>query len=470
MLKSRLQVNIESAEGLTRPSPLRHHSPHSQGKLAESANCVQVLELPRKPEYKAEYSFARLPRKALTQFNHGLHKYPAKFIPQLPQWALTYADLGGKHTVLDPFCGSGTTLVESGLRGCASVGTDISPLAVVITRAKTARLESKTATKAIQEVLRTAKMISKGIVPLLKPGSECLGLHRTWSFWFRPDEMSRLIALREAIIQECGGFDSDLGVFLLACLSSIAKSCSRLNEDQIKVRFDDLKELSEPFGAFDEVATNAVVTQMELSAKYDEVGARFRVEQTSAAKTNIDGNSVDAIITSPPYINAIDYTMAHKYNLFILGLIRPQQFKAHCRDYIGVTERAVRVADIRQIPETGFESVDAIVSSLWEAQTSTAKNRAFVVAQYFRGMSESFAEMRRVLRKNCRVFFVVGENNRICGHIVPTATLLGEIAQANGLSTELLFFHRLANRSSMRLNRSATGGQVGREAIYVFAK
>lgn len=176
------------------------------------------------------------------------------------------------------------------------------------------------------------------------------------------------------------------------------------------------------------------------------------------------------MITSPPYINAVDYTMAHKYNLFVLGLLPPDEFKAHCRDYIGVTERAVRSGDMACMPPCPTNSVQSVVHSLQALDTPTSRNRAYCVAQYFDGMGKALAEGYRLLDDGGLYFLVVGESNRICNILVPTADLLEEIANDVGFVTELRFFHVLANRSSMRLNRSATGGSIARERIYVFRK
>jgi hypothetical protein len=279
--------------------------------------------------------------------------------------------------------------------------------------------------------------------------------------------MSLLLALRNAITTECGT-DPELEQFLLACLSSIAKSCSFLNEDQIKVRFDKTKKLAEPLQAFQSFARDSLLKQIVLGRAYRRAGARFLTEKRCATSTGLPPKSVDRIITSPPYINAIDYSMAHKYNLFILGLLDPALFKAHCREYIGVTERAVRSQDLQTVPLIADDGVDPIINALWAQGTPTSRNRAFVIGQYFRGMRSAFEEFLRVLRPQGQFFFVVGETNRICGLTVETAALLSSIAQRLGFVVAQQFYHCLANRSSMRLNRSTTGGTVKREAIYIF--
>lgn len=430
-----------------------------------------VSELPSNPIDGAEYSFRQLTRKDVVRNNHSLHKYPAKFIPQIPQWALDYGAPKPHETILDPFCGSGTTLVEAGVRGCYAIGTDVSPLAVVITRAKTAQIkltESKVHL-AIDAVCIHADRLAPSIERDLVSDPESHSLHKTWSFWFRPREMALLLALRKAITDEYRT-DGELEQFLLACLSSIAKSCSFLNEDQIKVRFDKTKKVAHPITAFRTFARDSLLKQLALGKAYRSAGARFLVEKRCAMSLCLASSSVDRIITSPPYINAIDYTMAHKYNLFILGLLEPSLFKSHCREYIGVTERAVRSQDLKTIPVVGDVGVDSVVRSLWAQDTPTSRNRAFVVAQYFRGMRSAFEEFLRVLRRHGHFFFVVGETNRICGLTVETASLLSSIAQQIGFTVDRYFYHCLANRSSMRLNRSITGGTVAREAVYIFRK
>lgn len=430
-----------------------------------------VEALPKNPTQGVTYSFERIARGKVTAWSHGLHKYPAKFIPQIPQWALSHCDLKSGQTILDPFCGSGTTLVEAGVAGYNAIGTDISPLATLITQAKTTILTESPAqiAKLTKKLCLAADRARAEIETDFESsrGESCHGMHWTWANWFEARELGGLVALREAISEIA---PDHLKPFLLACLSSITKACSRLDENQIKVRLDPEKSIAEPLVAFAGLVERAAMAQRALSAAFARHALTFDVRCRSAASTGVAGRSVDAIISSPPYLNAIDYTMNQKYNLFVTGVLDPDRFKEHCRDYIGVTERAVRVSDSATIPEIGIHSIDAAVKALQSRGTALASNRAFVVFQYFQGMRDAFSECRRVLKRGGKAIFVVGESNRICGDILPTAEWLGELANAEGLETSLTFAHALANRSSMRLNRSTTGGSISREVVYVFRK
>lgn len=430
-----------------------------------------VSQLPARPRRGATYSFARLSRGDVTYGSHGLHKYPAKFIPQFPKWGLTYDPDTPASTVLDPFCGSGTTLVEAGLIGANAIGCDVSPLAVLITEAKCSTNAHTWDTEShLNSLLVTAKKSSAKLERTLtnNKGNACLGMHHTWGNWFEPLQLARLLAIREAIqASEC---TLDLKTFSLAILSSVVKACSYLNEDQIKVRFDHDKQLADPYVAFRTALTEATRQQAAISRAFAVAGSSFNAVVASASSIPLAPATVDRIITSPPYINAVDYTMAHKYNMFVLGLLEPESFKEHCREYIGVTERAVRVADMASIPDARNATANDVVRQLLGQDTSTARNRAYVVAQYFSGMYAAFESAYSVLKDRGLYVFVVGETNRICGLQVPTAQVLKEQAQSVGFSVEVDVYHELANRSSMRLSRSATGGTIGREQVYVFRK
>jgi SAM-dependent methyltransferase len=416
------------------------------------------------------YMFQRLSRQEVVSGTHGLHKYPAKFIPQLPRWALGYNRRRPTEVVVDPFCGSGTALVEAATRGDSAVGFDISPLATLISEAKLCTVfppETDAAVWILRLLARAEELVPE-ILDRLKTDSESDGLHHTWRFWFPDWHMARLLAIKHALDDTYES--SSFLVFLKACLSSVAKRSSYLNEDQIKVRYEARKELADPFTTFAQLAVTAVNRQKLVAKEILSSGGSGAVSCCSAVDLPLQPHSVDRIITSPPYINAVDYTMAHKYNLFLLGLVSPDTFKDHCRDYIGVTERAVRSIDLQRIERIGVPSIDGVVDSLRALETPTGSNRAFVVAQFFDGMRKALGEWVRILRPNGQAVVVIGESNRICGIQVGLAELFSDLAESQGLSPRVRFYHQLANRSSMRLNRSATGGTVKREVVLVLTR
>lgn len=440
--------------------------------MKSSIRVEVVSEFPQTPVLGTAYSLAGANRAEVVHGTHAAHKYPAKFIPQIPRWALNRIDTP-RAVVLDPFCGSGTTIVEAGRLGFRAKGCDISPLAALITRAKCSILEVNDLDvwcRLLPEIIGMAKRKSRPLAEELKDaiGRDVHDLHHTWSNWFEPESAARLVALRQAVNECCD--HPQLRDCALTALSSVVKSCSYLNEDQIKVRFDAEKQLADPFEVFQKASLDFIRKQLLLSNEYRVTEADFDIREASATTLPFERESVDAIVTSPPYINAVDYTMAHKYNLFVLGLIRPSEFKAHCRDYIGVTERAVRASDIASRPVCKVADISPWIKVLDDKNTPIASNRAFVVTQYFNGMYDSFVEAYRVMRAGGEYTMVVGEANRICGEAIPTANLVEACAVSAGFTVKEDFLHALANRSAMRLSRSQTGGEIPFERVLVFQR
>src|SRR5262249_44133921 len=110
-------------------------------KVVDDARFLEVRELPLVSQMEEGDLFAIALTNNTTRYTHGLHRFPAKYVPQIPAWAITnYLRPGG--VVLDPFVGSGTTLVECALQRCTAVGLDIDPLARFISAAKTTAIDA----------------------------------------------------------------------------------------------------------------------------------------------------------------------------------------------------------------------------------------------------------------------------------------------------------------------------------------
>ena len=151
-----------------------------------------------------------------TYLTHGIHPYAAKYIPQLPRLIIT-EHTNERNIVLDPFCGSGTTLLECALLGRRSVGVDSHPIATLIAQAKTNAL-SEDALSQIRAMLASLNASAcasqaEDFVPKLK------GLQH----WFQKTVITELSWLRSAI---CRVKDADARTFLECILSSIIVSVS----------------------------------------------------------------------------------------------------------------------------------------------------------------------------------------------------------------------------------------------------
>ncbi len=98
----------------------------------------------------------------VTAYTHGFHKYPAKFIPHIPKWAINkYLAGQTSKTILDPFCGSGTTLAEGILAGHNVIGIDIDPLSCLIAKVKTTNVNTSELNKVSDWLVKGIKKKKK---------------------------------------------------------------------------------------------------------------------------------------------------------------------------------------------------------------------------------------------------------------------------------------------------------------------
>ena len=123
-------------------------------------------------------------------FTHGFFKYPCKFIPNVPKWAIQKYTKKG-DLVLDPFAGSGTTLVEAILNKRDAIAIDFDTLSQLLCKVKTTNLSSKQL-KKIEEFWDTVNFKKKSNNKYLPD------LHNT-NHWFPEENIHKLLILRESI-------------------------------------------------------------------------------------------------------------------------------------------------------------------------------------------------------------------------------------------------------------------------------
>ncbi len=410
--------------------------------------------------------------RKVSDYTHGLHDYPAKYIPQIPKWAINYSKLHPGDTVLDPFCGSGTTLVEARLMGIDSYGIDINPLARLLAKAKVTPLcseEPHSLYKISTDLLKNIAADKD-----TKEAERYLNLHSNWRYWYDEKTITRLAKIKyniENFTPSIGKNDKDaenLKQFFLICFSSILKKCSYFDEKQIKVLRSKEKfkaGISDPYEAFKKALNSQVPKMVQFTNKCLETpSCEAKIIGNDAKSIHLPNDSIDLVVTSPPYINAIDYPFAHKYNLLILGLLKPDDYRPHSRDYIGVSERVLLKKTYNDIKLTGDAEIDFLIKKIYDVD----KIRAYIMWEYFTDMRTVFKEVYRVLDKDGKFIIVVG-SNYIRKNYVPTHLLLKKIAEKEGLLPNIKFFHRIQRRF-LGIPRNHTGGVIRDEMVAVFKK
>jgi len=248
-----------------------------------------------------------------TYLTHNFHTYPAKFIPQIPKSTILQLTKEG-DIVLDPFCGCGTTLVEAKLFNRHGIGVDLNPIAVLVSKAKTNKLNEAD----IKLIFSFLNAVEKDILKYYN--KEKIKLNYKIPEFYNRDHW-----FQENVLHELGiikGYikkieKPELKDFLFTAMSSIIVTVSN---QESNTRFAAINKQIKPFGTFFEFKKklyNMTLRIIEFSKKASD----SKIDVFEADTRNMSflkNNSVDHIVTSPPYANTYDYYLYHKFRMYWL--------------------------------------------------------------------------------------------------------------------------------------------------------
>ncbi|WP_049858502.1 hypothetical protein [Gloeothece citriformis] len=189
---------------------------------------------------------------------------------------------------------------------------------------------------------------------------------------------------------------------------------------------------------------------------------------------NIQGNKLyDAVITSPPYINAIDYVWASKFELHWLGMVANDRDRLNLYSQEIGTERLDK-KECQEIGKTGNLYLDQLIEDIYygryyQASKGQNKLRARVVYQYFLDMKIHFQKSFICLKQGGFYCFSRGDINKICGVNIPVAQLLTELASEIGFRQNFQFHLLLKNRK-LNLPRNVNWAGIIQLDTVVFLK
>lgn len=284
---------------------------------------------------------------------HGLHPYPAKFVPHIPRALIeAFSTKGG--TVLDPMCGSGTSLVEAALAGREAIGVDINPIAVLVSKSKTTALntdERESASRLLGEVARTRSAIVAGHWSSQAFYENSAPTFRNREKWFATQVIGELSYLRTQIL--------DLPSPAIRQLASCAFSAVLV---AVSNQESETRWCAKPKEVVPGMALARYGAKLQDSLdRLTEYEARHpssvAVNQADARRLPIADSSVDLVVTSPPYANAHDYYLYNKLRLFWLGHeVQPvQQAEIGSRN---------RHSDMREGIETYADAMAAVLAEV----------------------------------------------------------------------------------------------------------
>ena len=393
---------------------------------------------------------------------HSFHRFFGKLIPAIPAMAIElFTKPGG--LVLDPFCGSGTTLVEAVIRGRDAIGIDVNPLAVLISKVKTTKSSPDRLLESLERsILMGREILSNG----LPPHPYCVNIHH----WYRPGVIRELTALHSAVDQES---EEDSRAFLTACLSAINRNVSNADPQHVFPGYSKrLRQLDAErgrklnvFETFESGARKRIGYLEEL--RYVVSGAgKASVIQASADKLPELAREVDLVVTNPPYISSVRYLETLKLEMSWAGFVgSPAEYLNMDRLQIG-SERFSAEECCNFLP-SGIKTADSISRSLFE-NGHTKMSRT--VSLYFKRMADSLDRWDRVLQPGGRMVFKLSPS-RIRGQEVQTPEIITELLGRMGYVLEEDFRDDYnPNSRSLLTARNYYSGRIDSDRILVLKK
>jgi DNA modification methylase len=399
---------------------------------------------------------------------HSWYRFDLSFPPHLVRDYLHRFGIVPGQTVLDPFCGTGTVLVEARKRGIASIGIEANPMAHFATRTKTnwsidpdgliehARATACAARNELADsgLEDTTLFYSNGIDRLRRLPPEAEKLLLTGSISTLP--LHKTLVLRDRIEADCNSKYHDHE--LLALAKVLVQSISNLHfgpEVGVGTPKADAAVIDPWFSAVQEMADDLrMLRDMELPKV-----TALMADSRSLAKL-LAPASVDAVITSPPYPNEKDYTRTTRLESVVLGFFESAtDLRALKRRMVRSNTRGVYKGDDDDQWVKAFGEIEEIATAIEKRRLELGKTSGFermyprVTKLYFGGMAKHLAELRKALRPGAQLAYVVGDQASYLQVMIETGRLLGKIAESLGyeLAGIDLFRTRLATATRKQL-------------------
>jgi DNA modification methylase len=407
---------------------------------------------------------------------HLIHPYPAKLLVHIPFFFFSNNILSKPGDIVaDPFCGSGTVLLEGQLAGRIAIGADTNPLARLISKVKSTPLESQYLENAASRLLERIPTRPQTSRP------EVVNIDH----WFYPHVAKQLHCLSEAIDRTR---DKDLRNFFEVCLSSCVKKVS-LSDPRLSVPVrlrtgqypegHSLREKTDQHlrrlkrvkvvDVFNDILTSnkrrlktiePVAGVLPMSAVVSEDARSFCTGWRAIKGKNSSG--VQLVITSPPYPGAQKYIRSSSLSLGWLNLCEASELSKYKHATIGREE--FRQAECLEIKSTGISSADRILKSM-HAESPV---RAAIASTYLIEMRQVLNEIWQVLNPG-GYLVLVAANNTINGCEFRTQNYLRLIAEQIGFTCILRLVDSIRSRGLMT-KRNKTASIITREYVLLFSK
>ena len=392
---------------------------------------------------------------------HGLHEYKGRFNPQTPR-SLILANFNKGSVVMDPFMGSGTTLIEARDLGYKAFGVELNPFAFLLAKAK----------KIYGEMPSFGKIIWKPNL-MNRPFYD----KETKNYlikWFPSDQFRQLEYIQNHLLQ----LNTNQRVIAQVVLSNLLRDHSLQDPRDLRIR----RRAVVPKGAG--LLESFKSKFEELSQKHSEWIKEFGLKKSPEVRLfNFDSRDLSSIqkikingtVSSPPYATALPYVDTYRLSMIALGLIQPKQILKKEKELIGSRDAAsvdqlVFGEQISVLPKKIRDVIYHVKNEVEKNTTAGFRKKAapYAYARYFSSMLRVLEELYSIEKPGSNNFWVIGPNRTKLGSewfIMETPELVGELVKSVGFKKISIEPVQAYNRYGLHSKNS-----IGKESILTFQK
>jgi len=328
-----------------------------------------------------------------------------------------------KLKVLDPMMGSGTVLAVARAKGHHAIGADIDPLSVLISRVWTTPIDREIVLDRATRVLTAAKSRFKKLLPSKAYPSDATEETKKFArFWFDPYSRRQLksLSLEISNVRQKSIRNALWCAFSRLIITKQAGASLAMDLSHSRPHKAFQKAPIKPFDHFIRMVERVLDSTIAKDGKAR--GPDVKIYQADARHLPIRSGSIDLVLTSPPYLNAIDYIRCSKFSLIWMG---------HSIKHLRILRGASVGTEIGADEKHEDKKMRAVLDEIDPRNKLSRRNRA-ILLRYILDMKSSMVETTRVLKKGGRAIYVVGENT-VRGTYIKTSAILAAVGKQSGL-------------------------------------
>jgi len=380
------------------------------------------------------------------EYTHCYHNYPAMMIPQIARRLINTYGQDAK-TLFDPYCGTGTSLVEANLKGINAIGTDLNPMARLIAETKTTIIELQLLDLYLKEF---NDFLFSMIFSISKPNI-IVPNFKNIDFWFH-SEVKKKLGVIKGFIKNIK--NEEIKKFFLVAFSETVRETSLTRNSEFKLyrMSEKQRENFNPdvYGIINsKLARNKKGLKDYISKKNNNAKSIIYSFNSSVGISDIETEQVDLVVTSPPYGDS-KTTVAYG------------QFSRLSNQWLDI-ENANQIDNQlmggrpKEIQKMGIDVIDNSIEKIANKDEKRAKD----VYSFYEDYSRSISNVSKIIRKNGYACYVVG-NRRVKDTVLPTDEITKKLFQECGFKHLNTFIRNIPNKRMP--SKNSPTNKIGKKA------